>query len=212
MSMVRSASLRVGVVVVLVALASLGASCGGKKKPAKAPPPVDPVALAVQAPGVRIAVIPTQREDLTIVVPPCADARIAQSDTTTPAGSNQVVIPKGSRSQTVAVQPCIEGKKQAVSGAGTVLLSPGGVKTASDQSQEQTPAQQNQLVIPANSDLRKVIIPPCVVSMASSSSSSSGGSGSATSNTLALPPSGGAKAITAPQCALSASSSSSSGG
>lgn len=205
----RRASQRLGVVG-LALLASVGTGCGGSKKPAKAPPPVDPVALAVKGPGVRIAVIPPQSDSLTIVVPPCSDARLSQSDTETPPGSNQIIIPKGSLGQTVAVQPCIEGQKQQASGAGTVLLSPGGAKTAQAQSQEQTPAQQNQLVIPANSDLRKVIIPPCVVSMASSSSS--GGGSSATSNTLALPPSGGEKAITAPQCTLSASSSSSSGG
>ena len=207
MSRVRSASLRVGVVVAV--LASVSAGCGGGKKPTKAPPPVDPVALAVKAPGVRIAVVPTQRADLTIVVPPCSDAQIAQSDTETPPGSNQIIIPKGSLAQTVAVQPCIEGQAQPASGAGTVLLSPGGAKTSQAQGEQQTPAQQNQLVLPANSDLRKVIIPPCLVSMASSSSS---GGSSASSNTLALPVSGGEEAVTAPPCTLSASSSSSSGG
>ncbi|MGI8623816.1 MAG: hypothetical protein ACR2NB_10115 [Solirubrobacteraceae bacterium] len=204
----RSASLRLGVVV----LVPLAAGCGGSKMPTKAPPPVDPVALAVQAPGVRIAVVPPQRADLTIVVPPCSDAQVAQSDTTPPPGSNQIVIPKGSLAQTVAVPPCIEGQAQQTSGAGTVLISPGGAKTSQAQSQQQTPAQQNQLVIPANSDLRTVIIPPCLVSTSSSSSSSGSSGSSAESNTLALPASGGSKTVTAPPCTLSASSSSSSGG
>jgi hypothetical protein len=203
---------RPGVVLLVAGLALLASGCGSKKKTPPAPKPVDPVALAVQAPGVRVALIPPQQHALTIVVPPCSNASISQQDTSTPAGSNQIVIPKSSLDQTVAVQPCVQGQKQQVGTSGTVLLSPGGGKASEAQTQKQTPSQQNQLVIPKNSGLTKIIIPPCVVSMSASSSSSSGGTNSATSNTLALPATGSKQAVTAPPCALSGSSSSSSGG
>ena len=197
--------------VVILAL-GLGACGGGGKKKSKAPPTVDPVAMALSAPGVRTVVIPEQSEELTIAVPPCGSGQVSQETTETPPGSSRIVIPEGSLAQTVAVQPCIKGQTQQTSGAGTVLISPGGAATGQSETQLQTGAQgQNQLVIPQNSDLRRIIVPPCLVEISSSASSPSGPEGT-TSNTLALPATSGNRVVTAPPCRVHASSSSASGG
>ncbi|MDQ3609850.1 MAG: hypothetical protein M3459_13285 [Actinomycetota bacterium] len=198
-------------VVLLLAL-GVGA-CGGGSKKSKAPPTVDPVAMALTAPGVRTVVIPEQSEELTIAVPPCGSGQVSQETTETPPGSSEIVVPEGSLAQTVAVQPCIKGQTQQSSGAGTVLISPGGAATGQSETQLQSGAQgQNQLVIPQDSDLRRIIVPPCLVTISSSSSSSSSSAGGATSNTLALPATSGNGVVTAPPCSVDASSSSSSGG
>ncbi len=198
----------------VVALLALGlGACGGSKKKSKAPPTVDPVAMALSAPGVRTVVIPRQREELTIAVPPCGSAQVSQETTETPPGSSQIVIPKGSLAQSVAVQPCIKGQAQQTTGAGTVLISPGGAATGQSETQLQTGAQgQNQLVIPENSDLRRIIVPPCLVTISSSTSASTSGTAGTTSNTLALPATSGNRVVTAPPCSVHASSSSASGG
>jgi hypothetical protein len=177
--------------------------------------PPDPVQMALAAPGVRTVLVPQQRGDLTIVVPPCASAKVVQESADIPPGSNQVVVPKASLAQTVAVQPCVSGQTASSTGAGTVVLSPGGAGKSAEQAQTQKPSTQNQLVIPDKSDIQRVIVPPCIVQMSSSGSSGSSSSGGGTSNTLALPATGGEKAVTAPPCevmAASSSSSSSSGG
>lgn len=196
-----------------VVILALGACGGGGKKKSKAPPTVDPVAMALSAPGVRTVVIPEQSEELTIAVPPCGSGQVSQETTETPPGSSRIVIPEGSLAQTVAVQPCIKGQPAPTSGAGTVLISPGGAATGQSETQLQTGAQgQNQLVIPQNSDLRRIIVPPCLVEISSSASSSSGAEGGTTSNTLALPATSGNRVVTAPPCSVHASSSSASGG
>src|SRR4051794_20006138 len=69
----------------------------------------DPVAQALQAPGVRTVVVPKQRGDLTIVVPPCNATQVDQESTAIPPGSNQILVPKDTLAQTIAVQPCVEG-------------------------------------------------------------------------------------------------------
>jgi len=197
----------------VLAMAVLGlGGCGGGGGGMQAPPTVDPVAMALTAPGVRTVVIPQQREELRIAVPPCGSGQVSQETTETPPGSSEIVVPEGSLAQSVAVQPCIKGQTQQTSGAGTVLISPGGAATGQSQTQLQTGAQnQNQLVIPQNSDLRRIIVPPCLVTISSSSSSSSSSAGT-TSNSLALPATSGNRVVTAPPCSVSASSSSSSGG
>src|SRR5919199_832234 len=108
----------------MVAAAALGVSaCGGSKKQMQAP--LDPVAMALQAPGVRTVVIPKQSNALTLVVPPCSAAELRQETTKVPPGSNQVVVPKSALDQTVAIQPCVKGGKSSGKG-NSVLLSPGG--------------------------------------------------------------------------------------
>src|SRR3954468_21518107 len=67
-----------------------------------------PVTMAMQTPGIRMLVIPKQRHDLTVAIPPCSQAQAAasQSSPQIPPGSNQIVVPKGALTQSVAVQPC----------------------------------------------------------------------------------------------------------
>lgn len=194
-------------VVLTVGLSACGGSSsksGGGGGGAQA----DPVSMALQAPGVRTVVVPKQRGDLTVVVPPCNATQVDQESTEIPPGSNQIIVPKDTLSQMIAIQPCVEGQKQT--GQGTILMTPGGAgQSQQQQTQQGEGQQQNQLIIPDNSDLQRVIVPACQVIMSSSSTSSSGGAGTAT-NSLALPSSGGQRAVTAPPCEVSASSSSSS--
>ena len=132
--------------------------------------------MALMAPGVRTVVVPKQRGDLTIVVPPCNATQVDQESTEIPPGSNQIIVPEDTLAQTVAIQPCLEGQKQT--GQGTILMTPGGAGQAAQQQTQQGQAQQqNQLVIPDNSDLQRVIVPACQVIMSSSSSSSSSSGG-----------------------------------
>jgi hypothetical protein len=204
----RSEALRGAVAIGLVGVAGLGVgACGGSKK--KSATPADPVSTALQAPGVRTVVIPKQSTDLTLVVPPCSAAELKQETTKTPPGSNQVVVPKSALDQTVAVQPCVKGAKQAGK-SNSVLLSPGGSGSPQNPGQQQSGQPQNQLLLPKNSNLSKVIVPPCVVEMSSSSSSSgSSGGGAAGGTNTALPATGGKTSVTAPPCRVQMSSSSS---
>ena len=199
----------------LAVLAAVALSaCGGGSK-SKTPPP-DPVTMALQAPGIRAVIVPKQSNALTVVVPPCSTASLRQSSTRTPPGSNQIVVPKSAVDQTVAIQPCIVGggMKNAEKSS-TVLLSPGGAGSPQTQKQGQP---ENQLLLPSNSNLSKIIVPPCVVqvgssSSASSSSSSSSGAGPSAGTTITLPATRNKTTVTAPPCSISmVSSSSSSGG
>jgi hypothetical protein len=184
-------------------------SCGGSKS--QTTPPADPVSMALKAPGVRSVIVPKQSAALTIVVPPCGSASLKQSSTATPPGSNQVVVPKSALDQTVAVQPCMQGSGQKnAEKSSTVLLSPGGSGSPQTAGQ-QAGTPQNQLLLPKNSNLSKIIVPPCVVQTSSSSSSSSGSSGGQSGgNTTVLPPVGSKTSVTAPPCQVQMSSSSSS--
>ncbi len=186
----------------LGALAIVASSCGGSKM--SAAKPADPVTTALQAPGTRTVVIPKQHTSMTIVVPPCSNAELQQDTTKTPPGSNQIVVPTSSLDQTVAIQPCMQGAKN-VQGSNSVLLGPGGTGSPTSQ-QNGTP--QNQLILPKNANLTKILVPPCVVTSSSSGSSSSGGS-SGGSNTV-LPAARGKTTVTAPPCKVQMTSSSSS--
>lgn len=191
--MVSSGVLRTTVPVCLVAALGMSA-CGGSKK--KKAAPVDPVTTALTAPGVRSVVIPRQSAALTIVVPPCGLGTSKQDTTQTPPGSNQILVPKSALDQTVAIQPCMSGQKRT--GSSTVLLSPGG--TGSEASEKSKPA--NQLILPKNSNVTKLIVPPCVVTSGSSGAKPSGGP-----NTV-LPSARGRSAVTAPPCTVQMTSSS----
>jgi hypothetical protein len=191
--------------VALIGATAVGASgCGGSKKTQAKP--LDPVTTALQAPGVRTVIIPKQHADLTIVVPPCSAAQLKQETTKTPPGSNQIVVPNRALDQTVAIQPCMQGAKNA-QGANTVLLGPGG--TGSPSSGQQSGQPQNQLILPKQSNLTKVLVPPCVVTSSSSGSSASSGGPSGGSNTV-LPAARGKTTVTAPPCKVQMTSSGSS--
>src|SRR4051794_3942864 len=85
-------------------------ACGGSSSSSSSSSS-DPVANALSSPGVRVVLVPQQKNDLTIVVPPCSEAQTVQSGTKKlPPGSNQVIIPKGSLTEAIAVQACPQGR------------------------------------------------------------------------------------------------------
>jgi len=193
-AVISSGVLRAAVAVCLVGVIGVTGCGSPAKKKAK---PVDPVTMALMAPGVRTVLIPDQSAALTIVVPPCGLAKNTQNTTRTPPGSNQIVVPTSALDQTVAINPCMQGAKSAKSS--TVLLSPGGASSAASQKTK----PPNQLILPKNSNITKLIVPPCVVT------SSSGGP---------PPPKGGPNtvlpgtqrkgSVTAPACTVQMTSSS----
>ena len=80
----------------LAALAMSLTACGGGGGGGGASATSDPVGAALSSPGVRVVLVPEQKQDLTIVVPPCSEAQTVQSGTKkAPPGSNEVIIPKG---------------------------------------------------------------------------------------------------------------------
>src|SRR5204863_4022821 len=84
-----------------VAAIALGVgACGSKQQQQQQ----DPVSMAMQTPGMRMVVIPKQRGDLTVAIPPCAAAQAAVGQTSTeiPPGSNQIVVPQGALTESVA--------------------------------------------------------------------------------------------------------------
>ncbi len=181
------------------ALAVGASACGGGSKKKKAMPPPDPVTMALAAPGVRSVLVPKQSDSLTIVVPPCGLAKIKQETVRTPPGSNQVVVPKSALDQTVAIQPCLQGM-QSARGSTSVLLTPGGAGSAPSEQSTQPPA--NQLVLPKNANITKLIVPPCLVV------TSSGGAPTGGPNTV-LPSARGKTSATAPPCTVTMTSASS---
>src|SRR4029453_11257286 len=81
-----------------VAMTLLVTGCGGSSSS-------DAVSTALQMPGVRTVVVPKQHNDLTVMVPPCSVAAVSQTGASgPPPGSNTVVVPKGTLTQTVAIQ------------------------------------------------------------------------------------------------------------
>jgi hypothetical protein len=164
-------------------------ACGGSSSSSKKK--TDPVTTAVMTPGVRTVVIPKQRNDISIVVPPCSEAQLSQELEEAPPGSNEIVVPENALTETVAIQPCSTTSTQSGGSTqpNTILLTPGGAGTP-----PQTSSQQNQLVIPDNSRIETVIVPPCT-SQPSGQTQQSG--------STALP--AGAedqKSVTAPPCAI----------
>src|SRR3954462_13972377 len=92
------------VATISIAAAAAGlTACGSKQQQQQ-----DPVSMAMQTPGLRMVVIPQQRHDLTVPIPPCSQAQTAaaQGSAQIPPGSNQIVVPKGALTESVAVQPC----------------------------------------------------------------------------------------------------------
>ena len=187
----------------VIALAVTG--CGGGSSSS------DAVSTALQMPGVRTVVVPKQHNDLTVMVPPCSVAAVSQRGASgPPPGSNTVVVPKGTLTQTVAIQPCQASGGQSSSSSGmpppssTILLTPGGAQTQqqaqSSSSSSSQPGQQNQLVLPANSNIQTLVVPPCTPS------SGSGGAGGVPQGANNALPSGKSKTVNAPPCTYQQSS------
>ncbi|HWC28384.1 MAG TPA: hypothetical protein VG474_17470 [Solirubrobacteraceae bacterium] len=182
--MVRS-GLRIGVLVLVGLLAFGAGGCGKKKKK-------DPIVTALETPGIRTVVIQRQRSDVAVVVPPCTAAAIEQTGARRrPPGSNEIVVPAGTLTQTVAIPPCPEDPKQAV--ANTVVVTPGG--TGGTQELETPP--QHELVLPRNSNVATIIVPPCVLTESKKKKKSGGAEGTAS---LTLPAEGRNRTVTAPPC------------
>ena len=212
----------------LAALATGVYACGSSSSSQQ-----DPVSKALQTPGVRTIVVSKQRNDLRVVVPPCSVAQTLQPGAKAmPPGSNQLVVPSGALTQTVAVQPCgaqsqggggqssssSSGGSSAPPPSSTILVTPGGGSSSSSGGQSgggQGQSPQNQLVLPNDSGVSTLIVPPCTQSSGSggssgggSSSGASGGSSSSgASTTLAVPAQGRAKSVTAPPCTVPQQSS-----
>ena len=190
--------LRATVSVGLVAAAS---GCGGGSS-TTAPPPPDPVQMVLSAPGVRTVVIPEQKSDLTVAVPPCSEADVDPESTKVPRGSNRIVVPKSTQEQTIAIPPCLEGEQTQGGGTDTVLVTPGG-GAGTQSAGEQAGQPQNQLLLPRNANLRLIIVPPCLVI----TSSTAGSGGPPSGITTTLPAAGGKATVTAPACKLTVASS-----
>jgi hypothetical protein len=201
----------------LAALALSVTACGGSGG-SKMSSATDPVAAALSSPGVRVVLVPKQKHDLTIVVPPCSEAQTVQSGTTkAPPGSNEVIIPKGSLTEAVAVQSCMQGGQSAgtsspgASGnvspppSNTILVTPGGAGAQVVGAQGASgPQQQNQVVLPSNANVNTIIVPPCTTSTSSAASSPTG------QKTLSLPSGSKSKIVAAPPCTAPAGSTPSS--
>jgi hypothetical protein len=209
-----------------VVLALVVSACGSSSSSSSSAPvaPTDPVSTALQTPGIRTVLLAKQRGDLTIVVPPCPEqGKPAQAgaqpnggigDTSNsanaPAGSSRIVIPRGTLTQTVAVQPCpppppssgggSSGPTGASSGGqavSTILMTPGGT---TPQTQQQTQSQQNQLVVPENSSITTLVVPPCTTAMPSGATGASGATGPTGTQGQVLP--ANSKSVTAPACTI----------
>src|SRR3954469_22977046 len=204
--------------IVIGVVAALGVTgCGGKKKQQQQ----DPVSMAMQTPGIRMLVIPKQSHDLTVAIPPYSQAQAAveQAPAQIPPGSNQIVVPKGALTQSVAVQPC-QPSGQASSGgsssggssggtstpppppSSTILVTPGGVSSSSQAQSGSSGGssgggqQLNQVVLPNDSDVRTVIVPPCVPTQSASSKENSAGKSDVLRATAK------SKTVTAPACTM----------
>jgi hypothetical protein len=191
------------------------AACGGSSSSSSSSSSGDPVSTALQTPGVRQVVIPQQRADLTIVIPTCDQAETVKTGSTKPPpGSNSIVVPKGTQTETIAVQPCQGGANSSGGGtsppappSSTILMTPGGAGTTGQSSGAQSSSssssgssQPNQLVLPNNSTVTTLIVPPCT--------QASGDANQDQNKSLALP--GKGTSVTAPPCTVPQQSSSSS--
>ena len=190
-------------------------ACGGSSSSSSSSSSGDPVSTALQTPGVRQVVIPAQRSDLTIVIPTCDQAETVKTgDTKPPPGSNRIIVPKGTQTETIAVQPCQSGGGSSSSGgtsppappSSTILMTPGGAGTTQQSSGSQSSSssssgssQPNQLVLPNNSTITTLIVPPCT--------QASGDANQDQNKSLALP--GKGTSVTAPPCTVPQQSSSS---
>src|SRR4051812_48815605 len=200
---------------VACALAVGPGACGGSSSSSSSSSSGDPVSTALQTPGVRQVVIPAQRADLTIIIPTCDQAETVRTgDTKPPPGSNRIIVPQGTQTETIAVQPCQGGGGSSGGGSSppappssTILMTPGGAGTSQQSSGSQSSSsssssgssQPNQLVLPNNSSVKTLIVPPCT--------QASSDQNQAPNKSLALP--GKGTSVTAPPCTVPQQSSSS---
>jgi hypothetical protein len=201
---------------VMCALAVALSACGGSSSSSSSSSSGDPVSTALQTPGVRQVVIPAQRADLTIVIPTCDQAESVKTGSTKPPpGSNRIIVPQGTETETIAVQPC-QGGGGGSSGGGssppappssTILMTPGGAGTTQQSSGSQSSSssssgssQPNQLVLPNNSSVTTLIVPPCT--------QASGDASQQANKSLTIP--GKGTSVTAPPCTVPQQSRSSS--
>ena len=209
-----------GLTLALGACGSSSSSGGSSSMPS-----ADPVSTALQTPGVRTVLLAKQRNDLTIIVPPCPQQGSSpqasgqpsggvgstKSSGSAPAGSSEIVVPKGALAQTVAVQPCppqqssgggsSSGPTGASSGGqavSTILMTPGGT---TPQSTQQSQSQQNQLVVPENSSITTLVVPPCTTATGGPTgpSGTTGPTGPQTKGQV-LP--ANSRSVTAPDCTI----------
>src|SRR3954447_22973656 len=202
-------------------VAAAGLTACGSSSSSSSSASTDPGGAALSSAGVRVVLVPRQKNDLTIVVPPCSEAQTVQSGTTKlPPGSNQVLIPRGSLTEAVGVQACQQGGQSigfSTGGASgnvapppsnTILVTPGGAGAqevgAQGGSSSSGSQAQNQVVLPSNANVSTVIVPPCTTT------SSSSGSSQPSQKTLSLPSGSKSKIVAAPPCTAPAGSSSSS--
>ncbi|MDQ3936937.1 MAG: hypothetical protein M3340_20160 [Actinomycetota bacterium] len=206
-------------------LLALGAgACGGEEKTASSM--TDPVTMALQTPGVRTVQIAQQKQDLEIIVPPCPrpgeeQQRNPQSEqdvqtqrVTPPEGSNRIIVPKETLTQTIAVQPCQPDPHEESSSSSssssssaavgqtvsTILLTPGGLSPQGSNVQESSGNTAQQLVLPSNANIATLVIPPCTVPETEGSSSAP--QAEPPQKNLVLPADSKTKTATAPNCTV----------
>src|SRR5689334_20361353 len=110
----RRVALGAGLVAAAAGLTACGSSSSSSSSASS-----DPVGAALSSAGVRVVLIPQQKNALTIVVPPCSEAQTVQSGTTKlPPGSNEVIIPKGAWPQALPGQRRHRGGYRAHPDAG----------------------------------------------------------------------------------------------
>jgi hypothetical protein len=212
-----------GIAAIVAGVAALGLSaCGGSEKSASTM--TDPVTTALQTPGVRTVLIAKQKFDLEVIVPPCprpgekaaadpkAEQDVQTGRATPPEGSNRIIVPRGTLTQTIAVQPCqvdpeghsSSSSSSSVSSAATgqtvstILLTPGGQAPQGSNVQEQAGQSQNQLVLPSNANIETLVIPPCTQPEHSGSSSVA----EPPQKNLVLPADSRTRSATAPACTV----------
>jgi hypothetical protein len=214
---------RVALTAATAGLLALGVgACGGEEKAASSM--TDPLTMALQTPGVRTVQIAQQKQDLEIIVPPCPrpgeeQQRNPQSEQDVqtervepPEGSNRIIVPKETLTQTIAVQPCQPDPHEESSSSSssssssaavgqtvsTILLTPGGLSPQGANVQESSGNVAQQLVLPSNANIATLVIPPCTVPGTEGASSQP----EEPQKNLVLPADSKTKTATAPNCTV----------
>src|SRR5437763_3002657 len=92
---------------IATAVLGLGLTACGSSSSSSSSSSSDPVTSALQTQGVRTVVIPKQRNNLVIAVPPCSEAQTTGTGAKQPPpGSNEIIVPSGALTETLAIQPC----------------------------------------------------------------------------------------------------------
>ena len=212
------------------ALAALLTACGGSKS-SSGGSATTPAAAAASQPGTRQVVIPTDSNEITLVVPPCPPEAPGTSSgqsggsSTSPAsttelpsgtkptstGANRVVLPKGSGIHTVLISPCVSSSQQSggSSGGESQQQGPPGPNTLTltpgvagkSETTSTTQSGVAQVVVPKGSNAKSVVVPACAGSQPQGGGSS-GGSGTQSPANVVLPADSPTGTLTAPNCAV----------